>query len=111
MRPLLSETKVTAQALKSIESFHPEIIAEIQKAISEHEWVVVGMNMNPVVKQGRKHLAQKNIAYHYIGRGSYFSAWKVRLAVKLWSGWPTFPQIFHKGILIGGASDLKKYLP
>ncbi|HEX7666296.1 MAG TPA: glutaredoxin domain-containing protein, partial [Polyangiaceae bacterium] len=33
---------------------------------------------------------------------SYFSEWKRRLAIKLWSGWPTFPQVFVKGTLIGG---------
>ena len=31
-----------------------------------------------------------------------------RLAIKMWSGWPTYPQIFIKGTLVGGASDLKK---
>jgi monothiol glutaredoxin len=35
--------------------------------------------------------------------------WKKRLAIKLWTGWPTFPQIFHKGVLIGGAKDLEAY--
>ena len=30
-----------------------------------------------------------------------------RLAIKLWSGWPTFPQVFVRGELIGG-EDLTK---
>jgi glutaredoxin-related protein len=25
----------------------------------------------------------------------------------MWTGWPTFPMIFVKGILIGGASDVQ----
>jgi glutaredoxin-related protein len=25
----------------------------------------------------------------------------------MWSGWPTFPQVFVKGALIGGFNDLK----
>jgi acyl carrier protein phosphodiesterase len=59
MRPLLSETKVTEHAQKKIENFHPEIISEIEKALSVHEWVIVGMDMNPVVKQARKYLREK----------------------------------------------------
>ena len=31
-----------------------------------------------------------------------------RLALKLWSGWPTLPMIFVQGTLIGGSSDLRK---
>ncbi|MDB4971522.1 MAG: hypothetical protein JWN44_7211, partial [Myxococcales bacterium] len=27
---------------------------------------------------------------------------KRRLAIKLWSGWPTFPQVFVRGTLLGG---------
>jgi glutaredoxin-related protein len=28
----------------------------------------------------------------------------------MWTGWPTFPMIFIKGVLIGGAADLKRLL-
>jgi glutaredoxin-related protein len=28
----------------------------------------------------------------------------------MWTGWPTFPMVFVKGVLVGGASDLKKLL-
>ena len=33
-----------------------------------------------------------------------------RLALKMWTGWPTFPMVFVKGVLIGGASDLAKLI-
>ncbi len=111
MRPILDEAKIDANALKAIENFHLSTVKEVQDAIKNHEWVVVGMKQNPVVQQARKHMESKSIPYFYICHGSYFSEWKLRLAIKLWSGWPTFPQIFHKGILIGGATDLKRYLP
>jgi monothiol glutaredoxin len=42
--------------------------------------------------------------------GSYTSQWHRRLALKMWSGWPTFPMVFVDGVLIGGNSDLKKKL-
>ena len=26
----------------------------------------------------------------------------------MWTGWPTFPMVFVKGVLVGGASDLER---
>ena len=28
----------------------------------------------------------------------------------MWSGWQTFPMVFVKGVLIGGADDLEKLI-
>ena len=111
MRKTLSNDKVHQTVQATVTNFHAEIVSEIEKAIATHEWVIVGMAQNPVVAKARKMLDARGIKYHYIQYGSYFSEWKKRLAIKLWSGWPTFPQIFHKGILIGGADDLEKYMP
>ena len=111
MRKTLDTSKVNSEALKAIQSFHPTMVSEVEKAIKENEWVVVGMRQNPVVSAARKYLSEMQIQFHYIEHGSYFSKWKERLAIKLWSGWPTFPQIFHKGVLIGGFADLKVYRP
>jgi monothiol glutaredoxin len=111
MRSIIQADKIDVNAKKAIEGFHRPVVKEVQDAITKHEWVIVGMNQNPVVKMARKYLDVKSIPYVYINHGNYFSQWKIRLAIKLWSGWPTFPQVFHKGVLIGGASELKKYLP
>ena len=111
MRNILNESQILAGAQQTIEGFHKDAVSEVSTAINAHEWVVVGMKQNPVVKSARKHLQAKGIAFHYIEHGSYVSKWHVRLAIKLWSGWPTFPQVFHKGKLVGGAADLIKYLP
>ena len=35
--------------------------------------------------------------------------WRKRLALKMWTGWPTFPMIFVDQQLIGGNSDLKAF--
>jgi glutaredoxin-related protein len=69
--------------------------------------VVVGMAQNPVVKKARKALEGAGIRFTYLEYGSYFAQWKQRLAIKLWSGWPTFPQVFVRGVLIGGYQELK----
>lgn len=109
MRKILAENQIHPQAAQSIAGFHPEVISEIEIVLKNNEWVIVGMKQNPVVSSARKYLTNKNISFQYVEHGSYFSMWKQRLAIKLWSGWPTFPQVFHNGKLIGGFSELKKY--
>lgn len=110
MRKILSSEKLHTSAKSAINEFHSDAVSEVEQAISSNEWVIVGMAQNPVVTKARGILTERNIQYHYISNGSYFSGWKKRLAIKLWSGWPTFPQVFHKGVLIGGAKDLEIYL-
>jgi len=110
MRKILSEEKIHTGAQTAINQFHSDVVAEIEQTIKDNEWVVVGMKQNPVVTKARGILKNREIQYKYIEHGSYFSEWKKRLAIKLWSGWPTFPQVFHNGVLIGGAQDLEKYL-
>jgi monothiol glutaredoxin len=111
MRNTLPLTEISPDAKAAIGNFHPSIVEDVKAQVKANEWVIVGMRQNPVVTTARRHLDAKGIKYAYIEHGSYFSKWKERLAIKLWTGWPTFPQVFHKGILIGGAKDLKKYLP
>jgi glutaredoxin-related protein len=88
--------------------FHGATVAEVQAAISRDAVVVVGMAQNPVVKRARRNLEAAGVAFTYLEYGSYVSAWKPRLAIKLWSGWPTFPQVFVRGVLIGGNAELEQ---
>jgi monothiol glutaredoxin len=64
--------------------------------------VVVGMAWNRHVTSVRKALAQEGLTFRYLEYGGYLSQWRPRLAIKLWSGWPTFPQVFVRGVLLGG---------
>lgn len=107
-RSVLSEERVHSAIHAKMASYHREVLAEVERAIDGHDVVVLGMKLNPFPKKARRLLDSAGIAYEYLEWGSYFSAWKPRLAIKLWSGWPTFPQIFVKGVLIGGFSDLKR---
>jgi len=111
MRKILSESKILTDAQMSMDNYNNQAVDEVISAIDKNEWVIVGMKQNPFVKKARKHLEAKGKTFHYIEHGSYFSKWAPRLAIKLWSGWATFPQVFHKGSLVGGANDLIKYLP
>jgi glutaredoxin-related protein len=90
-----------------MEGFHAEVVREVQEAVRREPVVVVGMAQNPHVRKVRQALDEAGVAYEYLEYGSYFGKWKERLAIKLWSGWPTFPQVFVRGTLIGG-EDLTK---
>lgn len=98
-------TKSAPQAEEKMMQFHAQTIVELEKGIKENEVVVVGMFLNPHVGKVKYLLNSHNIHYKYMEFGGYFSQWKKRLAIKIWSGWPTFPQVFIQGTLVGGASD------
>jgi glutaredoxin-related protein len=82
----------------------------VQAAVRAHDVVIVGMRQNPFPKRARRLLDEKGIAYEYLEYGSYLSQWRKRLPLKLWTGWPTFPMIFVKGVLIGGHDDLQRLM-
>jgi monothiol glutaredoxin len=110
MREVLDSSKVDGSALKAITGFHSDVVREVQETVSKNKVVVVGMAQNPVVAKARKTLDAANVKYAYLEYGSYMSKWKSRLAIKLWSGWPTFPQVFVDGKLIGGCKDMIEWM-
>ncbi len=59
-------------------------------------------------RKARRALDAAGVTHQYLEYGSYFSIWRRRNALKMWTGWPTFPMVFVKGTLIGGAHDLDK---
>jgi len=109
-RPGLEDRCIAPAALSEMRAFHAPIVGEVQAAVASEAVVVVGMAQNPHVKNVRKALAAAGVEFKYLEYGSYFSKWKERLAIKLWSGWPTFPQVFVRGVLIGGEDRTKAAL-
>jgi glutaredoxin-related protein len=109
-REILSSESIDSNALAQITNFHSKIVKEVQAAILKDKVVVVGMRQNPVVKGAKKALQEAGVPFTYLEYGSYFSQWKERLAIKLWSGWPTYPQVFVNGKLIGGRDETVKAL-
>jgi monothiol glutaredoxin len=109
-RPLLPESALHPAIRDKVASYRGEIVKEVQAAVAANELVVVGMRQNPNVRKARRLLEQAGIAFTYLEYGSYLSEWRRRLALKLWTGWPTFPMVFVRGVLVGGASDLAKLL-
>src|SRR5215468_4974038 len=109
-RPLLPEDRVEPAIREAIASNHRDIIDEVERAVAGHDVVVVGMKQNPFPRRARKALTAAGIPFHYLQYGSYLNTWRRRTALKIWSGWPTFPMIFVKGVLIGGAEDAQKLI-
>ncbi len=110
MRNTLATDRLDTNAAQAIANFHPNIVKEVKEAVEGNKIVVVGMRQNPVVKKARNALGQAGLEFKYLEYGSYFEMWKPRLAIKLWSGWPTFPQVFIGGKLIGGHTELALWL-
>jgi len=106
-KPRLDEKSVAPAALAAIESFQADVVREVDETVRRDRVVVVGMAQNPHVRRVRRALDEAGVTYTYLEYGSYLSKWRERLAIKLWSGWPTFPQVFVSGTLLGG-EDLTK---
>ena len=109
-RAILDEAKIHPAARGKVAGHGAEIVKEVQEAIAANAIVVVGMRQNPFPKKARKLLEDAGLAFKYLEYGSYFGGWRPRLALKMWTGWPTLPMVFVNGVLVGGADDLKRLI-
>ena len=109
-RSILGEDKIHPAIREKIAAHHAEIVKEVQAAVAANDIVVVGMRQNPFPKKARKLLGEAGLAYKYLEYGSYLAGWQRRLALKMWTGWPTLPMVFVKGVLVGGAGDLERLI-
>lgn len=109
-RPILDEAHIHAAIREKIATHHLEIVDEVRNAIAAHPVVVVGMAQNPMPRKARKALDEAGIPHKYLEYGSYLNTWRRRNALKMWTGWPTFPMVFIKGVLVGGADDLARLI-
>jgi len=109
-RPILDESRIHPAVREKVATNRVDIVREVEAAIAAHAVVVVGMRQNPAPRRARRVLDAAKIPYQYLEYGSYLSEWRRRNALKMWSGWPTFPMVFVKGVLVGGADDLEKLI-
>jgi monothiol glutaredoxin len=107
-RMTFDSTRVHPAITGQLAGYQAELIAQVEQLIQQHDIVIVGMTMNPFPGRARRLLDEQGIRYEYLGLGSYFSQWRLRLGLKMWTGWPTFPMIFVKRTFIGGFRDLKQ---
>jgi monothiol glutaredoxin len=106
-RNVLDDALIHPAIRQVIAEHHTDIIEEVQTAIKGNKVVVVGMGQNPFPRKARKALDAIGKPYKYLEYGSYMGGWRRRNALKMWTGWPTFPMVFVKGVLVGGASELQ----
>ena len=109
-RPILDEARLHPAIRDGVVHYQADIVHNVQAAANANPVLVVGMAGNPYCRRARQSLDAAGVAYQYLEYGSYFGQWRRRNALKMWSGWPTFPMVFVKGVLVGGASELKKLL-
>src|SRR3954447_14688205 len=104
-RSILDEAQIHPEVRAKVARHGADIVKEVQEAVAGNEIVVVGMRQNPFPKKARKLLDEAGLGYKYLEYGSYFGGWRKRLALKMWTGWPTLPMV-----LVGGASELERLL-
>jgi monothiol glutaredoxin len=109
-RAILDVAHIHPAIRDKIANNHSDLVREVLMAVANNPVVVVGMAMNPAPKRARRALEDAGISYKYLEYGNYFSLWRRRNALKMWTGWPTFPMVFIKGTLIGGADDLARLI-
>ena len=109
-RPVLDEQHIHPAIRDQVAGHHADIVREVQAAIAANAVVVVGMAQNPFPKKARKALDAAGVPHKYLQFGSYLGEWRRRNALKMWTGWPTFPIVFVRGVLVGGAGDLDRLI-
>ncbi|MDB5914182.1 MAG: glutaredoxin [Ramlibacter sp.] len=106
-RTVLDESSIHSAIRTKIAGWNHAIVDEVKMAVAANDVVVVGMKQNPFPAKARKALEAIGQPFKYLEYGSYFGMWRPRSALKMWTGWPTFPMVFVKGTLVGGASELQ----
>ena len=105
-RHVLDVSRIHPAVRARVAGLHRPLVDAVQAAVAAHPVVVLGLLGNPFVRKARRLLDAAGIAHHDLDFGSYLSGWRRRNALKLWTGWPTFPMVFVNGVLVGGADDL-----
>ena len=109
-RTVLDEGRLHSAIRDKVVNLHADIVHTVQSASMSNPVLVVGMAQNPHCRRARERLKAAGVAHHYLEYGSYFSQWRDRGALKMWTGWPTLPMVFVKGSLVGGADEIGKLI-
>lgn len=109
-RHILDEAKIHKNIQQTISDNHRPFVESIIHTVESKPIVVIGMGINPACKNACKLLTKQGLDFEYLEYGSYFKEWRKRNALKMWTGWKTFPMVFVNGVLIGGTEDLNKLI-
>ena len=106
-RPILDVNHIHPAIRGSIAKPSHDLVPQVDAAIHANVVVVIGMRQNPVCTKACRALDAQGVDYKYVEYGSYFSQWRARNTLKMWTGWPTFPMVFRDGVLLGGCKEVK----
>jgi monothiol glutaredoxin len=109
-RQVLEESFLHPAIRDKVANLHADIVHNVRSAAASNPVLVVGMAFNAPGGKVRRALKAAGVTYQYLEFGSYLSQWRRRNALKMWTGWPTFPMVFVKGQLVGGNSDVQKLI-
>lgn len=109
-RTVLDESLLHPAIRDKVANLHADIVHNVRSAAASNPVLVVGMALNMPALSARRALKAAGVPFQYLQFGSYFGGWRRRNALKMWTGWPTFPMVFAKGVLIGGHDDLQRLL-
>src|SRR5512142_2082974 len=107
-RTILDEARLHPAIRDAVVHYQADIVHNVQAAANANPVLVVGMAGNPHCRRARQALDAAGVPHQYLEFGSYFGQWRRRNALKMWTGWPTFPMVFVRGMLIGGATELER---
>ncbi|MGY4831581.1 glutaredoxin domain-containing protein [Sphaerotilaceae bacterium SBD11-9] len=109
-RLILDESQLHPAIRDKVANLHADIVHNVRSAAASNPVLVVGMAWNTPGRSVRSALKAAGIPFQYLEFGNYLSQWRRRNALKMWTGWPTFPMVFVRGQLVGGASDTRKLI-
>ena len=109
-RLILDEAAIHPAVRAKVAGWQHAIVDEVKAAVQANDVLVIGMALNPFPARARKALDAIGQPHGYLEYGSYLSQWRPRSALKMWTGWPSFPMVFVKGILVGGWTDLQSLI-
>lgn len=107
-RPVLDAVAIHPAIQQKVANLNGDLLRQAQAEVASNDVMVFGMSGNPWVGKARKTLNAAGVAHGYLEIGSYVSQWRRRNALKMWTGWPTFPLVFVRGVLVGGAQDVQR---
>ena len=109
-RPTLDEAAIHPAIRAKVANLHADLLRQAQAEVASNAVMVFGMSGNPFVGKARKALDAAGVPHGYLEIGSYFSQWRRRNALKMWTGWATLPMVFVRGVLVGGAEDVARLI-
>lgn len=110
MRKILANDQLHPLIQERVKHYQSDIVTEVEQAVLQNRIVVVGMRYNNSVRKARQNLQNAALDFTYLEYGSYTKGWYRRLALKMWTGFSTFPMVFIDQKLIGGNAELEKLL-